>query len=238
MSDYEEEDEKWIQWFCSLSGNEYFCEVPTSYIEDSFNLYGLRALIPNFQEAMNIILDMTDIPYDDDVPACAAELYGMIHARYIITSHGLDSMMKKYRDRDFGVCPRALCEGQPVVPAGMHDEWKKSEMKVFCPKCRDLYTPVTEYNSPPIDGAYFGTTFPHLFFMTYRELEPPPSTVIYVPRIFGYKIHNRGANRRRLALTALDEEDAQRRTSACGRRKGEEDVDTSAVKTKKRKQDL
>jgi hypothetical protein len=24
--------------------------------------------------------------------------------------------MKKYRDRDFGVCPRALCEGQPVVP--------------------------------------------------------------------------------------------------------------------------
>ncbi|KAJ0405267.1 hypothetical protein ATCC90586_009774 [Pythium insidiosum] len=217
MSDYEEEDEKWIQWFCSLSGNEHFCEVPTSYIEDSFNLYGLRALIPNFQDALNIILDMTDIPYDDDVPPYAAELYGMIHARYIITSHGLDAMMKKYRDRDFGVCPRALCDGQPVVPAGMHDEWKQSEMKVFCPRCRDLYTPVTEYQSPPIDGAYFGTTFPHLFFMTYRELEPPPSTVLYVPRIFGYKIHNRGANRRRLLLTSNEqEEDGKQRTRSGG----------------------
>jgi hypothetical protein len=24
--------------------------------------------------------------------------------------------MKKYREGDFGVCPRALCDGQPVVP--------------------------------------------------------------------------------------------------------------------------
>lgn len=59
MSDYEEEDEKWIQWFCSLSGNEHFCEVAQSYIEDSFNLYGLRAMVPNFQDALNIILDLT-----------------------------------------------------------------------------------------------------------------------------------------------------------------------------------
>lgn len=59
MSDYEEEDEKWVQWFCSLAGNEHFCEVAQSYIEDSFNLYGLRALVPNYQDALNIILDMT-----------------------------------------------------------------------------------------------------------------------------------------------------------------------------------
>lgn len=59
MSDYEEEDEKWVQWFCSLSGNEAFCEVAQSYIEDSFNLYGLRAVVPNYQDALNIILDMT-----------------------------------------------------------------------------------------------------------------------------------------------------------------------------------
>lgn len=79
--------------------------------------------------------------------------------------------MKKYREGDFGVCPRALCNGQPVVPvcvklyrvswnalsnntncmqqAGLHDEWKKSDMKVYCPKCRDLYTPASEYTNPP-----------------------------------------------------------------------------------------
>lgn len=35
-----------------------------------------------------------------------------------------------------------------MLQAGLHDEWKKSEMKVFCPKCRDLYTPVADYQAP------------------------------------------------------------------------------------------
>lgn len=247
MSDYEEEDEKWIPWFCQQPGNECFCEVPQSYIEDSFNLYGLRAQVAKYQEAMNIILDMTDIPYDEDMPEYAIQLYGLIHARYIITSHGLDAMMKKRREGDFGVCPRVLCENQLVVPAGMHDEMKKSEMKLFCPKCRDLYTPFSEYQTPPIDGAYFGTTFPHLFFLTYRELEPAPSTLLYVPRVFGYRVRNKGENRRRLALIAKEEEDQeekaraeqQRRNMAGNRRKnGDEDVvDTNGRGSKKRKQD-
>ena len=40
-------------------------------------------------------------------------------------------------------------------------------MKLFCSKCQELY----DYNVPGgnyIDGAFFGTTFPHLFFQTYR----------------------------------------------------------------------
>jgi hypothetical protein len=40
-----------------------------------------------------------------------------------------------------------------------------------------------------IDGAYFGATFPHLFLMTYPDLVPPPPTMVYVPRIFGFRIH-------------------------------------------------
>lgn len=59
MSNYEEEEERWIQWFCSLPGNDYFCQVPHSYIEDSFNLYGLRAIIPRYQDALRFILDKT-----------------------------------------------------------------------------------------------------------------------------------------------------------------------------------
>ena len=35
-------DESWVQWFCGLKGHEHLCEVERSYIEDSFNLYGLR----------------------------------------------------------------------------------------------------------------------------------------------------------------------------------------------------
>jgi hypothetical protein len=49
-------------------------------------------------------------------------------------------------------------------------------------------------HSPPtrslagIDGAYFGTTFPHLFLMTYPQAIPPAPLNVYVPRIFGFKI--------------------------------------------------
>lgn len=118
-----EENETWIQWFCRLKGNEFFCEVrlcffdtlppspppfschsPSSplprnfdgsthlkhvsiiahpsrhwenqlrickihakpallsqvdkaYIEDGFNLYGLRQAVSNFQDSLDIILD-------------------------------------------------------------------------------------------------------------------------------------------------------------------------------------
>lgn len=40
-----------------------------------------------------------------------------------------------------------------------------------------------------IDGAYFGTTFPHVFLMTHAQLVPPPPTQAYVPRVYGYKVH-------------------------------------------------
>ncbi|KAJ0910510.1 putative casein kinase II, regulatory subunit, casein kinase II subunit beta [Helianthus annuus] len=40
-----------------------------------------------------------------------------------------------------------------------------------------------------IDGAYFGTTFPHLFLMTYGHLKPQKATQSFVPRVFGFKLH-------------------------------------------------
>ena len=40
-----------------------------------------------------------------------------------------------------------------------------------------------------IDGAYFGTTFPHLLLMSYPMYRPPKSTDRYVPRVFGFKLH-------------------------------------------------
>lgn len=42
-----------------------------------------------------------------------------------------------------------------------------------------------------IDGAYFGTTFPHLFLMAYGNLKPQKPTQSYVPKIFGFKVHNK-----------------------------------------------
>ena len=77
--------------------------------------------------------DESDV--EGDLQQHAIDLYGLIHARYIVTSRGLDAMVKssvpfkrailltplplqlrKYRTHEFGVCPAVNCRNAPVVP--------------------------------------------------------------------------------------------------------------------------
>jgi len=57
----------WIQWFCELEGHEFFSEVDDDFVRDSFNLYGLKQLIPTrYEEALEMILS-SDNPDSEDL---------------------------------------------------------------------------------------------------------------------------------------------------------------------------
>lgn len=195
VSGSEGDDTSWISWFCNLRGNEFFCEVDDEYIQDDFNLCGLSSQVPYYDYALDLILDVesshdgTFTEEQNELVESAAEmLYGMIHVRYILTSKGMAAMLEKYKNYDFGRCPSIYCSGQPCLAVGQSDIPRSSTVKIYCPKCEDIYYPRSKYQGN-IDGAYFGTTFPHLFLMTYGHLKPQKTTQCYVPRVFGFKLH-------------------------------------------------
>lgn len=190
---HSDDDYAWISWFCSLKGNEFFCEVDDNFAQDGFNLTGLQTQIPYYDAALDMILDVepTEVFSDDQqemVENDAENLFGLIHARYILTSRGLQQMCEKYRNYHFGRCPRVLCRAQPVLPVGLSDQPNQDSVKLYCPRCEEIYHPRSSRHEH-IDGAYFGTTFPHLFFLTYPELKVGKSSETYVPRVFGFRIH-------------------------------------------------
>lgn len=61
--------QSWISWFCSLSGHEFYLEIPEEFIEDEFNLTGLSALVPFYNEALEMILDIEPEEISDDEQA-------------------------------------------------------------------------------------------------------------------------------------------------------------------------
>eukprot|EP00606_Chrysophyceae_sp_TOSAG23-5_P000093 GSChrysophyteH2.ASY1.ANO1.1745.1 assembled CDS len=145
----DEEEVNWISWFVSLKGNEYFCEIEEDYIQDDFNLTGLSIMVPFYDYALDMMLDI-EIPSDK------------------LTEDQLEI---------------------PVLPIGISDTPRNHSVNTFCPKCRDVFYPKSARQAN-LDGSYFGTTFAHLFLLVHANAIPSPSQQVYVPRIFGFKIHS------------------------------------------------
>ena len=69
----------------------------------------------------------------------------------------------------------------------MSDSLKMSRFKNFCPRCEEVYVPKARQVN--IDGAAFGTSFPHVFLKHYpMAVILPPKIYYYEPKIYGFKI--------------------------------------------------
>ena len=102
-------------------------------------------------------------------------------------------MAEKMKRKEFGKCPRVLCQEQAVVPVGLSDISGVKGVKLYCPRCEDVYNPPSKKQTG-IDGAYFTTSLPHLVLQMYPQLLPSQKSsdvgaVRYTPKIFGFKIH-------------------------------------------------
>ncbi|MCJ1484577.1 casein kinase 2 regulatory subunit [Schaereria dolodes] len=104
------------------------------------------------------------------IESSAELLYGLIHQRYITSRPGIQQMAEKYDAQHFGACPRVFCNSAKVLPAGCSDTPGIETVKLFCPSCLDVYTPPNS-RFQSVDGAFFGTTFGCLFFMTFPEFQ-------------------------------------------------------------------
>ena len=192
-----------IEWLVSLRGCEYFVAVDEEFIRDSFNLYGLRALIPKYDEALELLL--SDEPPEDDMLddevfiesyRSSLDLYGLIHARFVLTTRGQQLVREKFGRDEFGRCPRVLCKEQPCLPCGLFEELRRGFVRIFCPVCKQIYVP--KGRVAELDGAYFGTSLPNMFLLTFpnavttRPSVPTEAAIQYFsPRVFGFKVHGR-----------------------------------------------
>lgn len=189
----EEDYTPWIQQFCDLFGHDYFVPVAHEFIEDDFNLTGLSLQVPYYREALYVIMDYqvetaednagnnggimgmyrgvkNDLPSKALLAHSAELLYGLIHARYIISRPGISAMVGKFERNEFGSCPRYLCDGMHLIPVGATDIPGRETVRLYCPCCNDMYLPLSS-RYLNIDGAFFGTTFPGLFLKMFPEIQ-------------------------------------------------------------------
>lgn len=85
--------------FISSRGNEYFCEIDEDYLTDRFNLTGLNTEVQYYQYALDLVTDVFDLDCDDEmretIEKSARHLYGLVHARFIVTTRGLAKMVRR-----------------------------------------------------------------------------------------------------------------------------------------------
>jgi hypothetical protein len=160
---------RWIRKFLAARSRDTLLPIPREYLSDGFNLVQLAPVVegiarteggygppvssnesfPLFKAALRLILSNDDEPSSPVVQRAAEVLYTLVHARYLISPRGLDTVRRVLRRSDgtvnpvFGRCPRIRCRGMPLLPCGDSDNYDPrnsvtTRAKRYCPCCGEV----------------------------------------------------------------------------------------------------
>lgn len=154
------ETSNWVKNF--VNKKDWLISVDSVYLNDPFNLTGLNGLVENYSLALSLIQDQTPENEKNKVTHLlqkdAEILYCLIHARYVLTTRGVDAISQKFHSGLYGHCRRIGCKKQNLLPIGESNVYGDGPVRVYCPCCKDIYK--TDYD---LDGSAFGLYFPQFF---------------------------------------------------------------------------
>lgn len=122
----------------------------------------------------------------EEVQRAAEVLYTLLHARYIASPMGLNTVRRMMSRRQqqqnryssssesgsdwteaiFGKCPRVSCRGMPLLPYGMSDEYDVQGIRKGMKYCCSCGETLFAWESK-VDGSAWGPYFCHLFVMAH-----------------------------------------------------------------------
>ncbi|EAY20064.1 Casein kinase II regulatory subunit family protein [Trichomonas vaginalis G3] len=209
MNLQDSEISSWKKEFLDDPKNSWFCDVPDDFIKDKFNLWGLDTNPPPnlkniisgisksdythyFTICTNIITGQNSLAsvtksLQNNVLRVLPFVYGMIHARFVITPGGISQLSEKFSRHTFGVCPRINCEREPLLPIGSSSTPGESMVSGFCPCCRKVYTPRPVIE---IDGAFFGPNAAHILVDHLKILNYHMNFRPFVREACGFKVYD------------------------------------------------
>jgi len=175
--------------FLAKSENAFFVEIAREWITDRFNLTGLEENVPaelwakyepHYYRGLRMLAGLKDHQYTPEERQSGEFFYGLLHKRYVLTNAGIEKLAKNFDNALYGTCPKMACDQQTCLPIGESEVPSGSSVRLYCPRCRDLLTT----DQSQLDGAFFGPSLPHMFFMvkpakrpTGRVFSPPRETI-------------------------------------------------------------
>ena len=81
-----------------------------------------------------------------------------------------------------------LCQGASVLPWGEDVLPGRGTVKLYCPRCEEVYSCPVGHRASKLDGAFFGPYFAHAMVLAHPALQHRKDAARYIPRFFGFRV--------------------------------------------------